>query len=87
MGFAESMVKFIKTAFIKVKYSGKDSQLTLSALRSVLVDSHLPSPAQMLYQWKLKTRMATEPSNTDSYADEHHGHLENKADHAKIAHD
>ena len=43
-GFAESMVKIIKTAFTKAKYSGKDPPLTLLALHSTLVDSHLLSP-------------------------------------------
>ena len=42
-GFAD-LVKIIKTAFIKAKYSGKDPQLTLLALHSMPVDSHLPSP-------------------------------------------
>ena len=52
--FAESMVKIIKTAFTKAKYSGKDSQPALLALHNTPADSHLPSPAQLLYQWKLK---------------------------------
>ena len=53
-GFAESMVKVIKTAFTKAKYNGGDPQLSLLALCSTLVDSHLPSPVQLLYQWNLK---------------------------------
>ena len=85
-GFAESMVKIIKTGFTKAKYSGKDPQLTLLALHSTLVDSHLPSPAQLLFQWKLKTRLLTQPSNADPHADECHDHLENKSDHAKMTH-
>ena len=39
--FAGSMMKVIKTAFTKAKYSGKDPQLTLLALCSTLVYSHL----------------------------------------------
>ena len=65
-GFAESMVKIIKTAFTKAKNSGKDLQLALLAPHSTPVDSHLPSPAQLVYQWELKTRLSTQPSNTDS---------------------
>ena len=84
-GFAESVVKIIKTAFTKAKDSGKDPQLTLLALHSTPVDSHLP--LQLLYQWKLKTRLPTQPSNTNPQADEHHEHLEDKADHAKMTHD
>ena len=60
------MVKIIKTVFTKAKYSGKDPQHTLLALHSTPVDSHLPSPVQLLYQWKLKTRLPMQPSNTDT---------------------
>ena len=74
-GFAESMVKIIKTVFTK----GKDPQLALLALCSTTVDSHLPSPAQLLYQRKLKPRLPTQPSNTDPQADKHHDHPEDKA--------
>ena len=74
--FAESMVKIIKTAFTKAKYSGKDPQLSLQALCSTPVDSCLPTPVQLLYQQKLKTRLLTQPSNTDPHADEHHEHLQ-----------
>ena len=80
------MVKIIKTAFTKAKYSGKDPQLTQLAFCSTLVDSYLPSPAQLLYQWKLKIRLPTQPSSTNSHADEHHEHLKDKADCAKVNH-
>ena len=81
-GFAESMMKFTKTAFTKAKYSGKDPQLALLEICSTLVDSHLPSPVQLLYQQKLKTRLPTQSRHPQ--ADEHHKHLEEKADHAKM---
>ena len=79
--------EIIKTAFTKAKYSGKDLQLTLLALDSTLVDSHLPSPVQLFYQWKLKTWLPTQQSNTDTCADEHYRHLGDKADHVKMTHD
>ena len=82
-GFAESMVKIIMTAFTKAMYSGKDPQLALLALHSTPVDSHLQSPVQLLYQGKLKMRLPTQPYNTDLCANEHHEHLEGKADHAR----
>ena len=53
-GFAEPMVKIVKTALTKAKYSGNDQQLALLALHSTPVDAHLPSPAQILFQHKLK---------------------------------
>ena len=82
-GFAESMVK-IKTAFKKAKYSGEHPQPTLLALCSTPVDSHLPSQVQLLYQWKLKTRLSRTLSSTNPQADEYHEHFEDKASHAKI---
>ena len=72
---------------MKAKYSGKDPQLALLTLHSTPVDSHLPSPLQLLCQGKLKTRLPTQPSNTDPQAYEYHEHLDDKADHAKITHD
>ena len=81
------MVKIIKTAFTKTKYSGKDPQLALLALHRTPVDSHPPSPAQLLFHWRLKTRLSTQPSNIDLHVDEHHEHMEDKADHAKMTHD
>ena len=48
-GFAESMVKIVKTAFTKARYSGEDQQLALLALHSTPVEPHLPSPAQILF--------------------------------------
>ena len=70
-GFAESMVKILKTAHTKAKYSGNDLQLAFLALCSTPVDAHLPSPAQILFQCKLKTRLPTQSGNTDPCAEEH----------------
>ena len=86
-GFAESMVKIVKAALTKAKYSGDDPQLALLALCSTPVDAYLPSPAQMLFQHKLKTRLPTQPGNTDPCAEEHQGRLDEKADQAKANHD
>ena len=79
-GFTESMVKVVKTAFTKAKYSGKDPQLTLLTLGSTPVGAHLPSQAQLLFPWKLKTRLLTQPGNTNPCAEDHQGRLSEKAD-------
>ena len=86
-GFAESMVKIVKTALSKAKYSDNDPQLALLALHSTPVDAHLTSPAQILFLCKLKTRLPTQPGNTDPCAEEHQGWLDEKADQAKANHD
>ena len=67
-GFAESMVKIVTTALTKAKYNGNDLQLALLALCSTPVDAHLPLPTQILFQLKLKTRLPTQPGNTDPCA-------------------
>ena len=86
-GFAESMVKIVKTAFTKAKYSSEDPQLALLVLSSTPVDPHLQSPVQMLFQHKLKTRLPTQSGNTDPYADGIQERLDEKADCAKHNHD
>ena len=57
------------------------------ALHSTPVDPYLPSPAQMLFWCKLKTRLPTQPGNTDPYADDIQERLDEKADCAKDNHD
>ena len=79
-GFAESMVKVVKKAFTKTKYSGEDPQFALLTLCSTPVDAHLPSHAQLLFQCKLKTRLPTQPGNTDPCAEDHQGRLIEKVD-------
>ena len=86
-GFAESMVKIVKTAFTKAKYSGENPQLAMLALCSTPVDSHLPSLAQMLFQCKLKIRLPMQQGNTDPNADDIQQRLDEKADCAKDNHD
>ena len=81
------MVKIVKTAFTKNKYSGEDLQLALLALCSTPVYAHLPFPAQLLFQCKLKTRLLTQPGNTDPCAEDHQGRLSEKPDQAKDNHD
>ena len=81
------MVKVVKTAFIKAKYSGEDPQLALLTLCSTPVDAHLPSPTQLLFQCKLKTKLLTQPGNTDPCAEDHQGRLSEKAVWTKDNHD
>ena len=48
-GQAESAVKIVKGLLTHAKCSGQDPYLALLAYRSTPVDSHLRSPAKMLY--------------------------------------
>ena len=54
-GQAESAVKVIKDLLTQSKCVGEDLYLTLLPYRSTLVDSHLRSPGEMLYQCTLCT--------------------------------
>ena len=54
-GQAESAVKIVKGLLTHAKCSGQDPYLALLAYRSTPVDSHLRSPAKMLYQRALRT--------------------------------
>ena len=54
-GQAESTVKIVKGLLTCVKCSGQDPYLTLLEYRHTPVDSHLQSPAEMLYQCALCT--------------------------------
>ena len=54
-GQAESDVKIVKGLLTHVKCSGQDPYLTLLAYRNTPVDSHLRSPAEILYQCVLHT--------------------------------
>ena len=54
-GQAESAVKIVKSLLTRAKCSGQDPYLALLAYRSTPVDSHLRSPAEMLYQHALCT--------------------------------
>jgi transposase InsO family protein len=54
-GFAEAMVKITKGALQRAKDSGSDPHLALLDLRATPVDSHLPSPAELLNRRRFRT--------------------------------
>ena len=54
-GQAESAVKIVTGLLTHAKCSGQDPYLALLVYRSTPVDSHLQSPAEMLYQCALCT--------------------------------
>ena len=58
-GFIEHMVQTVKITLEKAKQSRMDDQLALLSLRTTPLDSHLPSPAEILYDRKMRTRIPT----------------------------
>ena len=56
-GFIERQVQTVKNTLTKAEKSGKDLSMARLCLRSTPIDSQLPSPAELLYQRKLKSNL------------------------------
>ena len=56
-GFIERQVQTVKNTLTKAEKSGKDLSMAMLCLRSTPIDSQLPSPAELLYQRKLKSNL------------------------------
>ena len=86
-GQAESAVKIVKGLLPRAKCSGQDPYLALLAYRSTPVDSHLRSPAEMLYQCALCTTVPQRIRHKDPYAAAEHERLEECATQSAANHD
>ena len=86
-GQAESAVKIVKGLLTHAKCSGQDPYLALLAYRSTPVDSHLRSPAEMLYQCALRTTVPQRIRHKDPYAAAEHERLEERATQSAANHD
>ena len=58
-GFIERMVQTIKNTLKKAKQSKVDKQMALLCLRTTPLDNHLLSPAEILYNRKIRTIIPT----------------------------
>ena len=67
-GFAKACVKSVKHAIQQAKYSGADPHLALLALQATPINSKLPSPAELLYQCRLRTTILAKICNSDPSA-------------------
>ena len=67
-GFAEACVKSANHTLQRAKYSGADPHLALLALQATPIDSKLPSPAELLYQCRLRTTIPAKICNSDPSA-------------------
>ena len=56
-GFIESQVKAVKAALLKAKMSRTDPNIALLCLRATPIDSHLPSPADVLFRRPLQDNL------------------------------
>ena len=87
MDKAESAVKIIKGLLTRAKYSGQDPYLALLAYRSTPVDSHLRSPAEMLYQHTIRTTVPQRIRNKDPQAHQDMERLNDRATLSTSYHD
>ena len=64
-GFTEACIKSMKHALQCAKYSSADPQLALLVLQATPINTKLPSPAELLYQHKIRTTIPARICNTD----------------------
>ena len=69
-GSIERQVETVKHTLDKAKKSGKDLPMSILCLRSTLIHSQLPSPAELLYQRKLKSNLPVRIWNQMSNGDQ-----------------
>ena len=67
-GFAKACIKSVKHALQQSKYSSADPHLALLALQATPIHTKLPSPAELLYQWQLRTTIPSKICNSDPSA-------------------
>ena len=84
---AESAVKIVKGLLTRAKYSGQDPYLALLAYQSTPVDSHLRSPAEMLYRRTICMTLSQRIRNKDPHANLDLEQLNNRAAQSTSYHD
>ena len=83
-GFAEACIKSVKHALQWAKYSGADPHLALLALRATPINTKLPSPAELLYQCRLRTTILAKICNSDPSAIHVHEQINAHSEAAKL---
>ena len=82
-GFIEACIKSVKHALQWAKYSSADPHLALLALRATPIDTKLPSPAELLYQCRLRTTILAKICNSDPSAPHIHEQIDTHSESAK----
>jgi len=77
-GFAEALVKIVKGTLQRAKQSGIDPYMALLDTRATPIDAKLDSPAELLYQRRLRTTIPGKFKNTNPKAQEIQDHQEEK---------
>ena len=81
--FAKACVKSAKHALQWAKYSGANPHLALLALWAMPINSKLPSPAELLYQCRLRTTIPSKICNSDPSAIHVHEQIDTHSEAAK----
>ena len=81
--FTKACVKSAKHALQQAKYSGADPHLALLALRATPINSKLPSPAELLYQHRLRTTILAKIHNSNPSAMQVHEQIDTSSEAAK----
>ena len=84
-GLIERHIQTVKKCMYKCDHSGQDFELALLSLRATLLDSHIPSPAELLYGRKLRTTLPA--VNHESVNSNTRDHLETRQKTAKEVYD
>ena len=82
-GFAKACIKSVKHALQPAKYSGADPELTLLVLWATPIDTKLPSPAELLYQCRIRTTILAKICNSDPSAIQVHEQINTCSEVAK----
>ena len=86
-GQAKSAIKIVKGLLTRAKFSGQDPYLALLAYRSMPVDAHMRSPAEMLYQHAIQTTVPQRIRNEDPRAKSDRERLDDRATQSASYHD
>ena len=86
-GFIERQIQTVKNTLDKAEKSGKDLSMSMLCLRPTPIDSQLPSPAELLYQRKLKSNLPIRIRNEMPNRDEINQRLTERQESMKYYHD
>lgn len=86
-GFIERQVATVKGVIKKAKQSNEDINLALLRLRTTPLSAKLPSPAEMMFQRRIRDTLPTMIGNTDPIHDDIKEELQNRQAQEKAYHD
>ena len=86
-GFVERQIQTIKHVIKKTKQAGEDIEMGLLSLRATPVDNKLPSPAELLFQRRVRANLPCHIQNKNSNRDQVYEQLQQRQNNQKFYHD